>query len=127
MNWKGFLRGAAKVFLKAEPLIVAVAASAVPGGSIAQKLLVSPLIGTVVNAIGAARLKGGTGTEQAENALQSLLVSAPSLINETETLFGIDIPEEAFEPYLKALIQAHYDLLKASGRISSASAVNPTA
>lgn len=127
MSFKGILKGIGKAFIAVAPVAVNVAAAVVPGGGIAAKILTSPLMGSVINAIGSARLQGGTGEQQFEAALQSLLVAGPSLIHEIETTFGIDIPDESFEPYLRGMIQLHYDLLRASGKIASAKAINTAA
>ena len=120
MNFKGVMKGIGKAFVNYGPMAVGIAAAAVPAGSLAQKAVV-PLIGTIVNAIGSARSQGGTGQEQFEAALQSLQVAAPALIPQIEAIFQVDIPDEAYEPYIRGMIQLHYDLLKASGKIASAS------
>ncbi|NBW07833.1 MAG: hypothetical protein EBR82_07380 [Caulobacteraceae bacterium] len=111
MKFKGLLKNILNAFVNYGPLAVGVASAVLPGKPVV------PMIGSILNAIGAARLKGGTGAEQFEAALSSLRVAFPSLIIEVEQAFGIDLPEEAIEPYVRGMIQLHYDLLKAAGKI----------
>lgn len=117
MNIKGFFKGAGKALVNYGPMAIGIAATVVPGGGVAQKAVI-PMIGSVINAIAAAREKGGTGQDQFADALRSLQVSAPAMIFQMEQIFGIDIDEDAYEPYIKGQIQLHYDLLKANGKIA---------
>lgn len=114
MNFKGLLKNIGKAFIDYGPLAVGVATAVLPPG----KVTVMPIIGTIINAIGSARLKGGTGEEQFMAALENLKIATPYIIQDVESIFGIDIPEEAVEPYIKGMIQLHYDLLKSAGKIA---------
>jgi hypothetical protein len=111
-----YAKNIGKSFVIYGPLAIGVATAVVPPGNAASRTVI-PMIGSVLNAIGYARLKGGTGAEQFEAALASLRVAFPSLIVEVEQAFGIDLPEDAIEPYVRGMVQLHYDLLKAAGKI----------
>lgn len=102
----GWLKKTGKVLLNTAPVAAAIAGAA--GVPYADR------IGAVIQAAAAG---GGTGKERMQTAIDIILADAPALFRMLEKQFGRPVTNEASTAYVRAQVQAHYDLLKSMGAL----------
>lgn len=106
MGFKRFFKALGKGVAKAAPIAAGV-----------SQLAGIPMVGSIANAIMIAeeRIGAGKGPEKFVAAVDSLSVAAPYIIRDLEQQFGIEIPDEAAEAFVKAQVEAHVALLNSTG------------
>ena len=104
MGFKGFMKG----LWQGAKVVAPVVLPMVPGGQVAA---------TIMNAVSMAEDTGKPGAEKFETAMNALRVASPLIIQTLEAQFGIDIPDEAVEKYIRAQTQATVDLMNAMGSL----------
>ena len=77
-----------------------------------------PYAGRIGRIVGAAARTPGNGPEKAAAALQAVAAELPDVIVQLEKQLGRKVTAESADAYVKAQIEAHYQLLKANGGLA---------
>lgn len=98
----GWLKKAGKTLLQVAPVAAAIA-----------DLSGIPYAGRIGTIIQRAQDRGGTGAERGEFAFTLAMEEIPDILTDLEKRLGKKVPATVAAEYVRAQIQAHYDLLKA--------------